>query len=324
MGMKAIRALVVSCLAGLSALAGCSKPADEQAAGKVRVAATIFPLADLAEQVGGESVHVTCIVPPGMSPHGFELTSRGRSALGEARLVLSAGPTDAWLRPGLIPRSARHVELAQVIGAPAALDHADDEDHEDHQEHEGHEDHEGHRHSHAGPDPHYWLDPRNMAVLAEQMGEALAEIDPAHAADYRARAAAYAGQCRELAEEIRAAGAPLPHKVFVAAHPAYGHLAELMGLRQVASIEPVVGAAGTPGHLEALIRQVIDQKVPAIYVEPQLPARDAEAVRREAAARGWQVKVLMLDPMGNPSMPDRSTYVKNMRANVRALREGMQ
>jgi zinc transport system substrate-binding protein len=302
--------------ASVLVLAGCSGESQRDT-GKVAVAATIFPLADLARQVGGEHVAVTCIVPPGISPHGFELNPRGRGALAEAKLILSAGPVDTWLRPAMVAR-ARHVVLADVAGPPPV----NDADHDD--DHAGHTGHDDNAHVHAGPDPHYWLDPRNMAALAERVGEALAELDPSHGEDYRRRAADYARQCRELVAEMAAAGADLPHKVFVAEHPAYARVAALMGLRQVASIEPVVGAAGAPGHIQELIDQVIAQRVPAIFTEPQLSGRDAQAVARAAAARGRPVKLLTLDPIGGESVPGRQTYLDNMRANMAALREGLE
>lgn len=309
--------LVLGGLAAISAalLAGCEGRPDKQA-GKVRVAATIFPLADLAQQVGADQVQVTCVVPPGLSPHGFELSPRGRAAIDDARLILSAGAIDTWLRPGMATH-VRRVDLGIVVGDLPVVEPSEEADHDEHGEDERH------AHVHSGPDPHYWLDPRNMAKTAQCVADELAAIDDVHAQEYRRRADEYARQCLALAEEMRSTGAALPNKTFVAEHPAWGRLADLMGLRQVASIEPVVGAAGTPAHLQELVDQLVEQNVKVIFTEPQLPPRDAQAVQRAAAERGWTVKLLELDPLGNPSIPGRETYLANMRTNLTALREGL-
>ncbi len=294
-------------------LAGCREAPEE---GKVRVAATIFPLADLVEQVGGEQVEVALLVPPGVSPHGFELTGRSRAALQRAQLVVSAGPTDGWLSQAMIPRGAGHLSLAGAAAGHEEHDH-------DHAESAGHDDHAHAHDHHAHHDPHYWLDPRVMAELAEAVGEALAQRQPDQAELFRQRAADYAAQCRALAEEMRAEAQGFDHRVFIAQHAAYDVLAEMMGLEQVAAIQPVVGSAMTPSHLQALVEQVVEQGVPAIFTEPQLPAADAQAIRAAAARRGVTVKVLVLDPIGNPAVEGRGSYLANMRANLAALKEGL-
>jgi len=310
--MNAIRlGLIVLAAGGWPLAAGCRERPDET--GKVVVAATIFPLADVVEQVGGAHVAVTCIVPPGITPHGFELNPAARRALARAALVVSAGPTDDWLRPRMVGEGAETLRLADL----AEEGHDDGDDHADHDEHAGHDG----DHDHA--DPHYWLNPNHVATLAEAVGEALAELDADHADDYRANAARYARQCRKLAKEMQTAAGAFTHKAFIAEHPAYGVLAELMGLRQIASVRPVVGAPLTPAHRRELIRQAVEMKVPVIFTERQLSGDEAEAIRAAAAAEGWTLKLGELDPIGNPSDDERRTYLANMRANLAALKEGL-
>lgn len=318
-----MRARMLAVLAGLAgALMGCSGEGDADP--KVRVVATVFPLADLARQVGGTHVEIVTLVPPGASPHSFEPSPRTRQALQDAQLVLSAGPTDAFLADSMVPRAARHLRLADLVegAAPAEQDHAD-HDHDAGHDHAAEPEHE-HEHGHDHDDPHYWLNPFHMAELARQTGEALAEIDPANAEDYRARARNYADALARLGEEMRAAGQAMPRKAFIAEHPAFSVMAEVMGLEQIGSIQPVTGVARSPQQLQALVQQILERDVPAIYTEPQLPGRDAETLQREAAQRGRTVKVLVLDPLGNPDVEGRRTYLDNMRTNLQTLREGQQ
>ncbi len=249
--------------------------ADDADSGEpLPVAATVFPLADLVSRIGGDRVTVTCITPPGASPHAFELNPRNRRALAAARLVIYAGPTDQWFDKSLVGPDARVICLAELV-----VGH--DHDH----------DHDAGGHDVDGP--------------------------------FAAKGDDYAARCEALAAEMKTQAAGFKHKTFVAEHPAYETMAEAMGLKQVASVQPVVGAARTPRHLRALIEQVVDERIPVIYTEPQLTGDDARTIQSAAAERGWVVKVLVLDPIGSPSVPGRRTYLENMRTNLAALKEGL-
>ena len=60
-------------------------------ADKIKVVATIAPLADFARQVGGDKVEVTLLLPPGASPHTFEPTPKVVREISQARLFLKIG-----------------------------------------------------------------------------------------------------------------------------------------------------------------------------------------------------------------------------------------
>jgi zinc transport system substrate-binding protein len=63
----------------------------------VRVVATIFPLADIIKQIGGEAVEVATLLTPGSSPHTFEPTVEQARAVSEADLmVFVGGGLDNW------------------------------------------------------------------------------------------------------------------------------------------------------------------------------------------------------------------------------------
>jgi ABC-type Zn uptake system ZnuABC Zn-binding protein ZnuA len=64
--------LVVLVLTALSACAAPVTPAETDS--RLPVVASILPLADFARQVGRDRVRVETLVPPGASPHTYELT----------------------------------------------------------------------------------------------------------------------------------------------------------------------------------------------------------------------------------------------------------
>ena len=58
------------------ALAGCGGADGTAADGRTSVVAAFYPLAFAAEQIGGETVDVTNLTPPGAEPHDVELSAR--------------------------------------------------------------------------------------------------------------------------------------------------------------------------------------------------------------------------------------------------------
>jgi len=58
---------------------------------KLPVIASIFPIADMARQVGGNDVEVTTVVPAGASPHTFEMKPSLVKAFASAKVFLMIG-----------------------------------------------------------------------------------------------------------------------------------------------------------------------------------------------------------------------------------------
>ena len=83
--------ILQACLAGwgLALLIG---PAGAAApAGKLLVAATIVPLGDFCQKIGGDLVQVQVLIPPGASPHAFEPPPSVMARASQARVFVYIG-----------------------------------------------------------------------------------------------------------------------------------------------------------------------------------------------------------------------------------------
>ncbi|HEY0008266.1 MAG TPA: metal ABC transporter substrate-binding protein [Tepidisphaeraceae bacterium] len=75
----------------------CDRPAPPVAAPRIGVCATVYPLADVLRQVGGDAVEVDWIVDLGDLAAGFSLTSNERSRLTNVELLLWDGDrSESW------------------------------------------------------------------------------------------------------------------------------------------------------------------------------------------------------------------------------------
>ena len=243
---------------------------------RTKVAVSIAPLADLAQQVGGEHVTVTILVPLVASPHTYEPTPAQVKEVAEADVLVLIGLGFEFWAEDVI-ESAANPDLIVV--------HTSESIEVIHDEHQ-HEEHE------IG-NPHVWLNPRNAMVQVKHLRDALIEADPAHRIEYEANAEAYLVQLETLDEEIAAQVATWSHREFIAFHPSWVYFAQRFGLTQAAVIEQTPGKEPSPAKLAEIIETARRIGARAIFAEPQFSSKAADTIAAESGAQ-----VLFLNPLG--------------------------
>lgn len=280
-------------LALLALLTACAGP---QASGdKVRVAVSIPPLADFVRQVGGDRVEVELLVPPGASVEIYEPTPRQVQFLAQAHLlVLNGLGLEFWAEK--VTKGSGNASLVVVDTSRGVRTLVGQQE---------------------GLDPHIWLDPTLARGQVEHIRDALVQVDPAGAEVYRKGAAQQIERMealdRELAERIRT----WRHKGFIAFHPAWRYFAARYGLEQVAVIEEFPGKEPSPQYLAEVARKARALEARAIFAEPQLSPRAAQAIAAEAGK-----EVLILDDLGG--VQGRATYLELMRYNVDQMEKALK
>src|SRR5690349_304793 len=174
-------------MAGLLTGCGATASADQPSAavGQLRVVASFYPIAFAVEQVGGERVSVTSLSKAGAEPHDVELTAKDVGRVVSADLVVYAQGFQPAVDAAVQQEGAGH---ALDVAPVAHLDLlAPDE-----------EDGRAAEPAAAAKDPHFWLDPERYADVATSIAERLGAVDPAHAAQYTANAAAFTTRLAEL------------------------------------------------------------------------------------------------------------------------------
>lgn len=302
----ALRALVVA-----AAALGTACPTHAGEDYPVRVVATIQPYADWAGAIGGERVRLHCLLPPGASPHTFEPSPSDVKQVARAHLYLRNGlDLDTWadkLLGASGNTGVRVLTLAEglpTLPAPHPLVAGDEE---------------GHGHEGGTPDPHLWLDPVRAKVMVERIAEALAALDANGAAHYRKRLDAYRAELDALDGRWRAAAADFQDRRVVTMHVAWTYLFDRYGVGLAAVVEPFPGKEPSARYLKEIVRLMEEAGERTLFTEPQLSPKASEILAREIGG-----KVVVLDPLGDPTVPERATYVKTMDYNLRELLRGLQ
>lgn len=252
------------------------------------VAATIFPLADIAKQIGGENVRVVLVIPPGVSEHANPLTPQKLQELQNTQIIfqISSGLDDhlvekiAGTFSGVKPIAVDRDIVLQEF------------------------------------DPHYWLAVPNAMKIAQTIAEELTQLDPENGPAYAGRLADYQNRLVELEAQLQAMATSTKHKEFIAMHNAWSYFASQYGLRLVATYEPTEGKEPSLQDLQRLQGIVRQYELTTFYAEPQKSSGAvSEFMRRE-----FGLKALTLDPVGGQA--GKASYIDLMRANMAAVAEG--
>lgn len=287
-------------LLALSLLAsGCARqrPPSEQDDGKVTVVASIAPLAYFAQRVGGDQVHVEMLIPPGYSPHTFELKPEQMRLLSRAKLlVLNGIGLELWADDLVGAASYPELKVVKTAEGLALINLS------------------GHEHDHSG-NPHVWLDPIYAIYQVEKIKNALIEVDPAGAEGYQLNSQALIADLRNLDAEIKATVADFKFKRFISQHAAWTYFAKRYGLVEAAVIETKPGREPSPGEIADIIQTIKKTGARAVFAEPQLSQKAALAIASETNA-----EVVLINPLGRP--PDYD-YLATMRYNLAQMKEGL-
>jgi zinc/manganese transport system substrate-binding protein len=129
---------------------------------------------------------------------------------------------------------------------------------------------------HPGGNPHVHTDPRNIARIAEVLAMRLAQLDPANADFYKARAASFRARWLAAIQRWERDGARLKEVPVVVYHKDLSYFFRWMGMRDVGSLEPKPGIPPTPAHLADLVEQMKRAPAKVIVYSPYNDARAAQ------------------------------------------------
>ena len=297
---------------GLAVLvAGCTSPAGKPdlANRKPRVVATTGMVADAARIVGGDRVEVEALMGPGVDPHGYIAEAGDIDKFQQADLVLFNGLDLEGKMEDVLDALAKR---GKAVAVTDRLDRGKDL-----------------RTAEAGfegtHDPHVWFDVTLWSKVVERVADALADLDPNHAAGYRERLAAYLAELKALDAEVRSRIARLPRekRVLITAHDAFHYFGRAYGF-DVKGLQGVSTASGTSTRdRQELVELIGTKKIRAIFAETSVNPKGLRGVQEDVKSRyDFDVKLadakLYSDALGEPGSGAES-YLGMVRHNVGAI-----
>ncbi|MFJ9115785.1 metal ABC transporter substrate-binding protein [Streptomyces sp. NPDC102394] len=297
---------------GLGSLTACSGDSAAAAGtGKFDVVASFYPMAFLAERIGGTHVHVTSLTQPGQEPHDLEISARQTAQLQDSDAVLYLKN----LQPSVDDAVAQSEVKTKIDAASlTSLEKHGNEVGGHAASHDGSENDEL-----SGLDPHIWLDPVRYAQVAEGVGKAFQKADPKHAADYRKNTAALVKKLDALNTAFKDGLAHTQSKVFITTHAAFGYLAERYGLTEEAinGLDPE--SEPSAARVKQLETMAKDDGVTTVFYETLVSDKTAKTIASDAG-----LKTDVLDPIEGITSKSRGTdYFSVQEANLKALQSAL-
>ncbi|NEW41143.1 metal ABC transporter substrate-binding protein [Nocardia cyriacigeorgica] len=281
-------AFVVACAVALGAT-GCG--AIEAEDGKPTVLTTFTVLADIASNVAGEHLTVESITKVGAEIHGYEPTPGDIKKAAKADLILDNGMNlEAWFGQFVEDSEAAHVTVSEGVAPMSITEDA----------------------YQGKPNPHAWMSPLNVRTYIDNMVTAFSELDPDHAADFRANGDKYKAELQRVNDELVADLRVLPQhqRALVSCEGAFSYLARDAGLTEK-YIWPVnAEQQATPQQITSAIEFVRANQVPAVFCESTVSdAPMRRVVEATGAAFGG---VLYVDSLSEQDGPV-PTYLELIR-----------
>lgn len=271
-----------------------------------RAVATVGMIADVVRNVAGEKADLRALIGEGVDPHLYKPTRGDVVALSEADIVFYNGLMLEGKMGDVLVRTARGGR--PVYAVTEAILEQGDYVMTDEAEHY---------------DPHVWMDVSGWIRAAEVVAESLSEYDPTHADWYQENAVTYRKTLDDLNAYARMAMGSIPEsqRVLVTAHDAFSYLGRAYGLKvrgiQGLSTESEAGVK----DLEDLVDFLVENEIPAVFVETSVADKNVRALVEGAGAREHELRIggtLFSDAMG-PAGTYEGTYVGMIDHNVTTI-----
>lgn len=305
--MKRIPLIVALGLALVSAMA-----ADAGAARKLRVITTIPDLKSLTEAVGGDLVDVESLTRGNQNFHEAEVKPSMMLKLRRADALIENGlELDMWAdvavqganNPNIVRGGRGRIEIARGIPLLDVPSTRVDRSMGD---------------VHPLGNPHFSLDPGLAPIITQNIADGLSRLAPeSRAALERNRQIFLARLEGEMARWLKTLE-PVKGSKVVVYHPDMIYFLTRFGLVQAGMVEDRPGIPPSPQHLVNLIRQMKEERIRVVLVEPWNDVKLANRVAEDAGARAFVVASAVGAVKGADS------YIAAIDFNVTTLAKALQ
>ena len=330
------RFLTAALFVSLPALAACGNTSSTSSDDVLVVSAALYPIAEIVQRVGGDTVEVVNLTPPGTDAHDVELTAKQVQKLEESDAVFYFGDN---FQPGTQKAitalsgvtSVDLFDSVELLDAAIGELNAEEEHSEDEHADEDHADEKPveDEHNHGDHDPHVWLDPANMIAMTKEVVSTLSKLQPESASAFADNGETYIAELTEVGELLDAEiGIPDGKTAsrcddvnLYTAHQGFTYLAHRAGLTLVpiGGINPDEQVSAQ--YLESLATDLKGKDV-TIFYESLITSSAAKAL---ADSLNVTTDVLNgVEGLSNEDIANGITYISAQRDNIQRIAKALR
>jgi len=269
---------------------------------KINIVSSTTDLADIAQTIGGDRVKVISISNGKQDHHYVEILPSYMIKVKKADIYLKVGlELDMWANQiidGSRNRNLTVVNCAQNIHPleiPTTKIDASLGD------------------IHRMGNPHYWLDPNNGKIIAENILKALISVDPEGKDLYKNNYINFVNNINESLNKWLGEYAHLRNKKMVFYHNSWPYFNNRFGIEAIQFIEPKPGIMPSPAHLEKLLQIIKSNNIEIIGLETYFSDKAPNFLSAKT-----NIKIIRLAQSVN-ALPGTETYLKMIEYNLDAI-----
>lgn len=267
---------------------------------KIKVVATFYPLAYLAEKIGGERVSVYTLIPYNVEVHNWQPSPSDIMTIENSDIIILNGAgLDWWFESEILPliNISGKIIVNTTEGLPLIL----------------------HNNQY---DPHTWLSPYMAKLQAEKILSALIKKDPLGEKYYKERFKEIESKLNEIDEKYLIELKNKKRDIIIVSHEAFGYLAERYGFKQIGIIGISAEEEPNPRLILEIIELMKKYNLTTLYFDPIYSDKYVKMIKNELENKlGINVNVLKIYLCLGPI--DNKDYFEQLEENLESLKKGL-
>jgi len=281
-GIEKITATIILLFAFI-AISGCNrKPVKDK---KPLITVSILPQKYFVGKIAGDRFDINVLIPSGASPETYEPTPSQIIRLEKSKIYFETGYIEMEIN-----RMASYLHNKpdiKVVNCSDGINLIKKEN--------------------KWIEPHIWLSPKNVKVMAQNIYNGLIAIDPGSEDFYGKNLAKFLKEIDDIDNSIREELKNLTSRSFLIYHPALTYFAKDYGLTQI----PVQTEGKTPSskYMKEIIEKAKKEGIKVIVVQQQFDIQKAKTIAKEIDAT-----VITINPLNydwEEEMMNIATKLKN-------------
>lgn len=270
---------------------------NDQAEKKIFVVSSFNAMTEFAMAIGGDKIDITTIVPSGIEAHDFEPKAKDMKNMSKADLFIYNGlEMEHWAQDILKSVDNKNLVVVEASKGADLIKSSKEESKE-----------------HGQFDPHVWLSLKEAKVEANNIKEALVNIDSSNKEYYEENYKRFEKELDTLKDEYQNKIQPLKNKTFVTGHAAFAYLCRDFGLQQYSVEDVFAEGEPTPQKIKELVEIGKKINLKTVFMEENASPKVSETLAREIGAKADTINTL--ESEGN--------YIETMRANLQKIYDSL-
>ena len=277
---------------------------------RLNVVTSVAPITSIVENVAGDAIRLTGIIPEGIDSHTFEPIPSDAKIISAADLIILNGLDLELPTLNLVNANKKPSATILLLGDQTINESQYIFDFSFPKE-------RGH------PNPHLWLNPEYVMQYARSARDELVRLDVRNRAVYERNSGRFLERLEELDRAVVEAIKTVPeqNRRLLTYHDSWPYFARRYGFQVIGAAQPSDFSDPSPREVARLIEQIRREKIPAVFGSEVFPSPVLEQIAREARAR--YIDKLRDDELpGKPGDPQHS-YIGMMLENLNTIIEAL-